>query len=279
MYPKNSDVFVALGVVMLNVLWMLLPYHIFGVGVVLALPMVFFVPGYMLIEILAHKRGLSVIYRLTLSLGLSLALDILGGFLLNMLPIGLRTQSWVVLLSCLTLVFALTLVYLRKDSVQVVVQADRRYLSYAPRSMIRFSLRATTVLSLAFALVVLSLFYATRGVAEQPHPSFTQLWLLPPSQEGKNCTVRIGIRSFENASVHYHAIMIVNSVQTTSWPAIALAPDELWERSVVVPYTPAKSVLVELRLYRDDKPTSVYRKVNVTLINLNHEQKVLHCGT
>jgi len=278
-YPKNSDVFVALGVVMLNVLWMLLPYHIFGVGVVLALPMVFFVPGYMLIEILAHKRGLSVFCRLTLSLGLSLALDILGGFLLNMLPIGLRTQSWVVLLSCLTLVFALTLVYLRKDSVQVVVQADRRYLSYAPRSMIRFSLRATTVLSLAFALVVLSLFYATRGVAEQPHPSFTQLWLLPPSQEGKNCTVRIGIRSFENASVHYHAIMIVNSVQTTSWPAIALAPDELWERSVVVPYTPAKSVLVELRLYRDDKPTSVYRKVNVTLINLNHEQKVLHCGT
>ncbi len=279
MYPKNSDVFVALGVVMLNVLWMLLPYHIFGVGVVLALPIVFFVPGYMLIEILAHKRGLSVIYRLTLSLGLSLALDILGGFLLNMLPIGLRTQSWVVLLSCLTLVFALTLVYLRKDSVQVVVQADRKYLSYAPRSMIRFSMRATTVLSLAFVLIVLSLFYATRGVAEQPHLSFTQLWMLPPSQEGQNCTVRIGIHSFENASVRYHAMMTVNSVQTTSWLAIVLAPDELWERSVVVPYTPAKSVLVEVRLYRDDKPASIYRKVNVTLINLNHEQKVLHCGT
>ena len=50
MHLKNRDILLAFGVVVLNVVWMLLPYHIWEVGTLLALPLVFFVPGYMLIE-------------------------------------------------------------------------------------------------------------------------------------------------------------------------------------------------------------------------------------
>ena len=111
MRSKNSDIFIALGIVLLNVVCMLLPYTILWVSVLLALPMVFFVPGYLLVEMLTFRRELDKFHRLTLSLGLSLTLDILGGFLLNMLPMGLRAQSWIALLSCLALIFAIAALY------------------------------------------------------------------------------------------------------------------------------------------------------------------------
>ena len=121
---KNSDVFVACGIVLLNVVALLLPYKVLWVSILLALPLVFFVPGYMLIVVLTHTRRLDVFQRLTLSLGLSITLDILGGFLLNMLPVGLRTQSWVMLLSCLTCLFALAVLYLRRRIVYMSGRGD-----------------------------------------------------------------------------------------------------------------------------------------------------------
>ncbi len=288
MHLKNRDILLAFGVVVLNVVWMLLPYHIWEVGTLLALPLVFFVPGYMLIEILAHKRGLNTSYRITLSLGLSLALDILCGFLLNVLPIGLRSQSWVILLSCLMLVFALAVLYLRRYDIPISEdrnnaahgqqQGERRVPSYrSPSPVFRVSIRGGVVFGLAAVLVVFSLLYAAHGVAEQPRPGFTQLWMLPPTQTKQHCIVHVGIQSFENASVSYHAQMTVNNTQTTSWSALVLAPSQIWEKSVALSSPPAKSVLVEVRLYRDDKPATVYRKVHVMLTSVGKNTAV-ECG-
>ena len=298
MHPKNSDIFVALGTVLLNIVWMLLPFTMLWIGVLLALPMVFFVPGYMLTEILTHRRGLNVLHRLTLSLGLSLSIDIFGGFLLNVLPIGLHTQSWIVLLSCSTLVFALAVLYLRRGMILVerdrqrVVpierdrqqtvpmggQGDRKGLPYTSRSMFWGGVRSGIVFAFALALVVLSLLYAARGVAEQPRPGFTQLWMLPSSHTTQHCVVHIGIRSFENGSVTYHAAMTINRRQTMSWSALVLAPSQVWERSIAVTPTTKKAMFVEVRLYRNDKPTVMYREVHMTLHVESNIQKVLYCG-
>ncbi len=268
MHPKNSDVFVVLGIVVLNAVWMLLPYHTWVVGILLALPLVFFIPGYMVIEVLAYNRVLSVSHRATFSLGLSLAIDILSGFLLNAFPMGLRTQSWVVMLSCLTLVFALIILYLRKDDVQVSKrvtpvgsQRDRNGLSYVSQVG-----RTGVAFGLAAVLVVLSFFYATKGIAEQPRPGFTQLWMVPSTQRAQSCIVQVGMHSFENTSVKYHVLMTVNNTQTMSWSALVLAPDAVWEQSVAIPPMSTKNVLIEVRLYRDDKPATVYREVHVTQI-------------
>ena len=298
MQRKNSDVFVVLSIVVLNIIWMILPYHTWEIGIVLALPLVFFIPGYTAIEILAHKRGLSASHRFTFSLGLSIAIDILGGFLLNVLPMGLRTQSWVVMLSCLALIFTLIILYLRKDNPHTSAQRGYRSIppvgsqedprggtSSGPQGdrkafpyISQVGISAGVAFGLAAVLVVLSLFYATRGVAEQPRPGFTQLWMLPATQTGQHCTVQVGIHSFENASVSYHALMTVNNTQTMSWSALVLTSDTVWERSVAITATSAKNVFVEVRLYRDDKPAVVYREVHVTLYPLGKDT-IVRCGT
>ena len=224
---KNSDVFVALSIILLNVVALLLPYPILWMNILLALPLVFFVPGYMLTAVLTHTRQLDIFHRLTFSLGLSLTLDILGGFLLNVLPIGLRTQSWVILLSCLTVLLALVALYLRRGMVYVardqqravpmVGQGDRRGLSYMSRAVVWTRVRDGLVFTLAVTLVVLSLVYATQGVAEGPHVGFTQLWMLPPSRVTQSCAVNVGIHSFENGTATFHATIMINGTQTMSW--------------------------------------------------------------
>ncbi len=284
MHLKNSDVFVALGIVLLNGVELLLPYNILWVSVLLALPLVFCVPGYMLTVILI--RRLDIFQRLTLSLGLSLTLDILGGFLLNVLPMGLRTQSWVMLLSGLTLLFALVALYLRRDVVyrekdrqrtaSLMGQGDRKGLPYM--SVIWARVRDGIVFAVAATLVILSLLYATRGVAEGPHVGFTQLWMVPPSRTAPKCAVNVGIRSFENGSVTYHALVTMNGTQTMTWPALMLTPNQLWERSIVITPTVAKNIFVQVKLYRNDEPTVIYREVHMTLIVLISGRNRFYCG-
>src|SRR6266516_7404066 len=87
---KNLDLIVTMTIATLNVLWALLASHIPVIGIILALPLVFVLPGYTLTAALFHNRSLGVPARLLFSFGLSLAIDILGGLILNLLPTGLR---------------------------------------------------------------------------------------------------------------------------------------------------------------------------------------------
>src|SRR5947209_5250772 len=117
---KNFDLVLAIFIVLLNMGWILLPGHPI-IGVVLVVPLIFVLPGYTLTTILAHRRSPEVsdnqIFlrpdllmgrsfdssdRLILSLGLSLAIDVLVGFILTMLPIGFHAFSWAVSLGLLT---------------------------------------------------------------------------------------------------------------------------------------------------------------------------------
>ena len=72
--------------------------------------------GYTLTEAIFYKRPLDGIVRLVLSLSLSIALDILGGLILNLLPTGLQSILWAILLTLLTAVFSLVAAYLRQKT-------------------------------------------------------------------------------------------------------------------------------------------------------------------
>src|SRR5438045_3022777 len=106
MRHKNTDLIVSLIIVVLNAGWACIPNATVIVGTILALPLVFVLPGYVLTEVLSYKRSLSVAHHLTFSLGLSLAIDIVGGFILNVLPMGLQAITWVAILGLLTTVLS-----------------------------------------------------------------------------------------------------------------------------------------------------------------------------
>src|SRR5450759_1505314 len=107
---KNLDLIAAILVVAINVGWTLIPNRPLVMGIIFALPLIFVLPGYTLTQTLFCERssapypssnlirrpGLNIEHpigtadHIILSLGLSMAIDVVAGFILNVLPIGLQ---------------------------------------------------------------------------------------------------------------------------------------------------------------------------------------------
>jgi uncharacterized membrane protein len=257
MRRKNLDLIIMMSIVVMNVVWALLPFHITVIGIILALPLVFVLPGYALTEALFHQRSLETAHHLVFSLALSLAVVILSGFILNLFPTGLHALSWTLFLGLLTVVFSL-IANLRRKEQSNGVQPLR----------FNFSISAFILFEVATIVTILAILYSAVGVAQQRQPGFTQLWIQPTAQSGSSCAIRIGVSSFESTLVTYRIIMTMNSTQIATWSSVALVPREQWEQ--IEPVNPGTSgnTFVEVRLYRLDKPQTVYQKVDLTLDNL-----------
>lgn len=252
---KNLDLIMSMAIAAMNVIWVLLPYHVLLVEIILAFPLVFILPGYTLTEALLYRQSLDTSKCLIFSFGLSLAMVILTGLVLNILPIGLQAKSWAVSLALLTILFSLVARLSRTG------RLSQRTSAFS----FRLKFHDWVLLGMATMVIIQAISYSIVGASQQPHPGFTQFWMVPPSQNAKRCAVQVGIRSFELTSVTYSVSMTMNGTEVATWRAIALAPQEKW--SLLVPINPgaANTVYVEAKLYRFDKPTSVYQQVNLTI--------------
>jgi uncharacterized membrane protein len=287
---KNSDLIAAILIAALNVVWTQIPNRPLLVGIIFALPLTFILPGYTLTQVLTRKRSpdqaldahsfmlqsghqgchpfaslragsersegsqpVGGVDQLTLSLGLSLAVDVLVGFTLNVFPIGLQALSWALSLGLLTTIFALLAVFLRRRDIVQVTRVPR----------LRVTIYDGILFGLAILVATAAIWFAIIRPLE-PQSSFTQFWMLPANQANKSCAVSIGVQNFELTLVTYHVVMAVDGTQASSWSSIVLAPRKEWVRSVLLMPRLASSMSIEAQLYRVDKPDTVYRNVHLT---------------
>ncbi|HVB62936.1 MAG TPA: DUF1616 domain-containing protein [Ktedonobacteraceae bacterium] len=271
---KNLDLIVVIGIVVINVVWTLIPQHPVLPGILLVLPLTFIVPGYVLTQVVIRRRssepsldasselllrpGLKlrqppgIADQIVLTLGLSLAIDVLVGFGLNFSPVGLQASSWALALGLFTTVLTLLAVFLRqKDSART-----------ASASKLHITIYDGLLLGLAIVVVIAAVWLAIIRPLD-PQPSFTQFWMLPVRNDG--CSVSIGVQSFETMSVAYRVVMTINHAQTDSWSSIVLSPQQTWSRSAVVTPENTSSLYIEALLYRTNEPGKVYRNVHITL--------------
>lgn len=273
---KHLDLIIILVIVALNVAWTQIPHLFRVVGIILALPLILLIPGYALTQMLFRKRSLEQIEesrgrlilrpslklehpigpadQILLSLGLSMAIDVMVGFGLNILPIGLQAFSWVLSLSLITTIFVVLTFLLRRQDIPGGAKLLRTYIT----------LRDGLLFGLAILATISALWLAI-AKPFQPQFRFTQIWIVPANQTSKSCEVSIGAQSFEANTVTYRVVMIVNKTQTNAWSAITLSPQEKWSQSVPVTPGTASNLLIEVQLYRRDKPTTLYRDVHLTL--------------
>ncbi len=252
---KNLDLLVTTSIAAMNVAWTLLPAHIPVVGIILALPLVLILPGYALAEVLFHARFADIFQRLLFSSGLSMAVTIVTGFMLNLLPVGLQAISWAASLSLFTTFFSLMAVCRRQKS----------YILRTAQPWPRIAIHEYLLFGLAIAVTIFSLQYAAAGVNQQSHPGFTQLWILPAPQAGSTCAISLGVRSFEAAPVTYGITITANGTTISRWSSIVLAPQQRWERVVPITLHAEGEVYLQAQLYRSDAREIVYRKVNLLL--------------
>lgn len=268
---RNFDLFLVVLVVILNVVWTQIPYHLTVVGILLGLPLTLCFPGYTLTQVLFRQReqilGVSnsiiqrpelkighpigVLDQIVLSLGLSLTIDVLVGFVLNIFPIGLQALSWTLSLGLITTLFALVAAFLRRGDIIRVARVSRLHVTM--RDGILFAL-AVVVTAIAVWSSIIRPF--------DPQPSFTQFRMMPA--KNSSCVVSIGVQSFESTPVTYSIIMTVNGTKEDTWSSIALEPQQEWSQSVLVKPDGTSKLYVEAQLYRMDRLGTVYRNVHLT---------------
>lgn len=232
---------------------------IFGVVFVLLLP------GYIVTAALLGLR-LQMAERIALSIAMSVAVVIAGGFLLNALPGGLQARSWAIFIWLVTCAgSALLLARSLRRREQVPLGALR-----IPRPRGRdVGLVVASLLVLALAVGV-----AVHSAQGAQGAGYTQLWILPASTgtagaakttPSPTASVDLGVRNEESAPQSYRLILLVNGAQARTY-LIQLQPGQQWRRSVTVALGHGQGdVIVVATLYRPTVSGQPYRQVRLTL--------------
>ncbi len=223
-----------------------------AVRLVVALPLVFVLPGYAITAALFPRHSLGIPEQVLCSVGLSLVAVILGGFALNWTPWGLRAESWIALLFCATLGASVVAMLRRRRSWPIAVMP----------SSVGLEGRQGFLLGLAALVVVAAVGLALTPMPSQGIQGYTLLWILPASDGDPNA-VRLGISSMEFTSTHYSLQVMVDGQIAQEWSDIQLAPNEKWESTAAVLGKSSGSRLIEAVLYRLDSPSVVYRRVTL----------------
>ena len=221
--------------VILCMLWslILLPVSLLNVEgtirVILGLPLILFIPGYILIFALfptkKTDKGIDIIERIALSFGLSIALVPLIGLGLNYTPWGIRLEP--ILLSIFIFVVGIGTVAIYR---WIHVNSNERFaisfnISF-PKSESKLDQVLTVILAASIIIAVVSLVYVV--VTPKTGEKFTEFYLLGSNgmaddyprnlTDGQNTTIILGIVNHEYRTINYTVeIWLIN--QTISYNA------------------------------------------------------------
>lgn len=233
-----------------------------AVRTVLAILLVFFLPGGAITFALFPTHTFGLVERLLLAISTSVSIAIVGGLVLNLLPWGLQATSWAVLLTSTTLLAGLVAWARLRNQRRPDPIAGAALWSATRR--LGADLRFTTWQTLLIALAVLVGSVAW-SIARTPAPAqglqgYTTLWLLP-AEVGSQPGVRLGLRSSEFAPTKYRLEVKANDQLVHTWPVIELQPNAQWQERLTLSMQLAVNAVVEVNLYRLDQPGAVYRQV------------------
>ena len=217
--------------ILICMLWsiILIPIVLFSIQdtlqIILGLPFILFIPGYILIFALfpAKKtdRGIDVIERVALSFGLSIAVVPLIGLGLNYTPWGIRLEP--ILISIFIFIIGVGAAGIFR---WVKTSPDERYIVSLnlslPKSESKLDRVLTIILAISIIVALASLVYVI--VTPKTGEKFTEFYILGPNGKadgypknltmGENATVILGLANHEYQTVNYTIeIWLIN--QTT----------------------------------------------------------------
>ena len=213
-----------------------------------SLPSLLLLPGYLLMMLLLPKRSIGPVDKITFSLGLSLAVAVLVGLVLNWTPWGLQAKSWVLFLGVITI--CLAIVAELRQSNQVKISSKRLTINF----------HCGLLFGLAGIFMVAALAISSLGALKHRNPGFTQFWILPV-EDATLKSVRIGISNYEGITMAYNLQLKAGDTIVAEITTISLESGEKWETEVNLSSEFSSAETIEASLYRLDMPESIYRQV------------------
>jgi hypothetical protein len=217
---------------------------------VAGVPLVLALPGYALSYVLLGTHVLGALERTVMSVVLALTVSILGTLLLDLLSLTLSTRVWSLFLAAVTVVACAV-----AGRAGTVVRPERSSWR-TPR--LRDAAAVGVAIAIAWAAVVLARtpLRPPRGVT-----GYTQLWALPVAGD---IGIEFGVANHELGPVRYRLELTGDERAKRQSVELRLAPRQQWTW-VVATLSFGSSNVVTARLYRADRPRSVYRYVRLRL--------------
>ena len=206
--------------IIICILWslILLPVALLDIAnnlrIILGLPFILFIPGYILIFALfptkRTDKGIDIIERIALSFGLSIAVVPLIGLGLNYTPWGIRLEP--ILFSLFLFIAGIGTVAIYRwiksnPSERFTISLDISL----PRSESRLDQALTVILAISILIAVVALVYVI--VTPKTGEKFTEFYLLGPEGKaddypsdltaGENAAITIGVVNHEYKTINY----------------------------------------------------------------------------
>lgn len=267
----------------LTIVFILVPYlEDTFIRTILGIPMVLFIPGYMLIAALFPKKDdLESTTRIALSFGLSIAVVPLLGLLLNF-TFGIRLVP-ILLTLCLYTVFLAIITTYRRDQFsekeRFSIQCTKIFKSIKndlrkPKTRNDKILTAILICSIIIALSMIYFVITTPKIGE----SFTEFYILDPQGKANNyatgleydipASIIVGVVNHEYIPLNY-TIQVFLDRQFLGDTRLRLEHNKTWENNIsFAPDKEGKDMKLEFQLFKEDNFTAPYRElhlwVNVT---------------
>lgn len=217
---------------------------------VVALPLVLFLPGYALSAAIFARGRIPLRHLLVLSIGLSLAVLALGALLLNYLPGGIRTGWWALLL--VIVVFAAA----RGAAIRRPSHRAAPSPSWRPRlNPVQAVLFAGGALAIVAAIVL-----AFIPVGAKDALGYTQMWIQPLA--GEKTGVEIGVGSGEQREATYRLWVKFGDGEAPQGRYFKLAPGEIHHIRLLTEEPPAGAEQIRAALFKQSQPDHAYRRVS-----------------
>ncbi|VVB85553.1 Uncharacterised protein [uncultured archaeon] len=250
--PPSLDLKLAFLLIASSILFILVPpFNQTFLRIILALPLLLFLPGYLFIHVMFPRKGeLSAIERFTLSIGLSIAIFVFDGFALNYTKWGFRPNSIVLSLSII-MVLLLTIAYFQRLSLKETGYS----FSYSDISSFLGTLRSnkpesgseydpalekTLIKTMVIAILLVSAMLIYAKVTREPE-KFSALYILGSNGKaedypaniriGEPASILVGVENYEYAHVNYTLRVQLGGVDLKE-EDIALDHNDKWLNNV-----------------------------------------------
>jgi hypothetical protein len=221
------------------------------VRLVLAVPLVLFVTGHVLLRAVGLKPA-SLAAHCTYAVGASIGVCLVGGLVLNLVG-GLTPLGWAGWFAVVTV--ALSWFAWRRG-------ADQNQ-AFLLLGLHRFRLVHGAVIGGALLIGCSAYAIGMRGEALQKQFSYTQFWMVPAAPDAPD-RLLIGIKSAEPASQLFDVDVTFDGHPAGLWRSVEVKPGATWLTTFGVAPGAGKPHKAEARLYRAGD-NDIYRRVSVVV--------------
>ncbi len=248
-----------------------------SIRTILGLSLILFLSGYSVISFLFPKKDdLDAIERIAFSFGLSIAIVVLTGLVLNYTPFGIRLMPALIFLSTFTLLMSI-FAFIRRSRIPDKERFNVNFEKHLKNIKGSLNIKSKTdkilsvllILSIVFAVFTIVYTIAT----PKQDAKFTEFYLLGPNGKasdyptnlsvGETGNVTVGIVNNEYANVNYKMVVKLNN-QTINEENITLSNGAKYEKPFTFELSESgKNQELEFLLYRLPDDTNVNRSLHL----------------